>query len=127
MKALLPKLAAAIALGAFALGVGVGCYVSDQAAVAGVPHKRYLVTLKHDASPEANFFCAKLGANLGGNYSHFDKQAHVQTDCILGLTGEVLPDGSFSADFAPLLWSGRLGLLGSFHIEAARIQAITTL
>lgn len=125
MKPFLAKTVAALLL--FTTGVAAGCFLSDIAAVSGFPQARYLVTLKHEISAEADYVCTRTGAALGDNFSEFDKSLGKQTNCVLGLTGQVLPDGAFLAHTAPFQWSGRLGITPPFRIEAARIQRIRPL
>lgn len=105
-------------------GVVGGALLSDWATFRGFPHRRYLVELAHDQSARANYACTRLGATLGDNLSTFDFSANKQTDCILGLKGEVNSDGSFNAYTAMTTWQGRLFWSNPIHIAANRIKSI---
>ncbi len=88
-----------------ALGQTSGMLTSDYFALSGYPHHRYLLTLKHEQTPESDFKCTKRGYSAD-NMSGWDPVNKRQLDCVLYTQGDLEADGSFKV-FMGTTWMGR--------------------
>lgn len=91
-----------------AVGVVIGCALSDLATIRGFPHVKYLVQLTHEASRKGDFLCMKRGGIYGTNLSERNPVAGVQENCLILLTGEIQADGSVDAYLGNMTWYWRM-------------------
>lgn len=113
-----------IALGVVA-GLLLGGVISDVATSRGFPYGKYLVEFKYDGSSKAAFACARRGSALGENFSGYDFESQVQTDCLLLVSGAKREDGSFDAYPGTHTWRGRISNASlPVNIPASQIKSV---
>jgi hypothetical protein len=100
--ALIPSL-----LGAALAGAVAGCALSDYIAISGFPHRKYVVELAHEGTPQAAYECQRLSNAYGPELSFFNKLKNAQDGCVLEVTADLLQDGSMLWYPGSLTWYGR--------------------
>lgn len=96
-----PATSRAIRLACAALTFIAGAALADLANNTAWPYEPYSLELRHERTADGAWRCASLSQALGPQFSWYDEERHVQTNCALSVVGHANVDGSFTALVGP--------------------------